>query len=108
MTNASALPYVFTCCPPLFPRAPVQEGDLWTLASAILFGVHMLRSEHHSRLLPPGQGLTLMSLQVREGGGAGASAVRGESEESIRVAVQVAAVIRHPVQMRVTGWLADG
>lgn len=39
-------------------------GDAWTLCSALVFGVHMLRSEHHSKHLDRGDALPLISLQI--------------------------------------------
>lgn len=39
-------------------------GDFWTMMSALLFGIHMLRSEHHARHVPEGAGLSLIALQL--------------------------------------------
>eukprot|EP00897_Mesotaenium_endlicherianum_P000472 jgi/Mesen1/10425/ME000082S09926 len=40
-------------------------GDAWTFGSALLFGVHMLRSEHHSKLLAKDNAaVPLIALQL--------------------------------------------
>lgn len=44
--------------------SPATVGDLWSLFSAVLFGVHMLRTEHYSRVLPLRKLLPLLSMQL--------------------------------------------
>ncbi|CAI5490840.1 unnamed protein product [Closterium sp. Naga37s-1] len=39
-------------------------GEIWTIASALLFGIHMLRSEHHTRHVEPTDAIPLISLQL--------------------------------------------
>lgn len=39
-------------------------GEIWTIASALLFGIHMLRSEHHTRLIEPRDAVPLIALQL--------------------------------------------
>ena len=40
-------------------------GDFWTIISALVFGVHMLRSEHHAHHVESSQeALPLIALQV--------------------------------------------
>lgn len=41
-----------------------QMGDFWTILSALIFGFHMLRSEHHARHVPEDGALPLIALQV--------------------------------------------
>lgn len=43
---------------------PSLEGDFWTIMSAFLFGVHMLRSEHHSKHLAHDAALPLIGMQL--------------------------------------------
>ncbi|KAJ7101579.1 hypothetical protein O6H91_12G087100 [Diphasiastrum complanatum] len=42
----------------------VSVGDLWSFVSAVFFGIHMLRTEHHSRKLPSDASMPLLSLQL--------------------------------------------
>lgn len=39
-------------------------GDFWTIMSALIFGFHMLRSEHHARHVPADSALSLIALQL--------------------------------------------
>ncbi|CAI5465078.1 unnamed protein product [Closterium sp. Yama58-4] len=39
-------------------------GDLWTIVSALVFGVHILRSEHHAKHVTTTEALPLISLQL--------------------------------------------
>ncbi|CAI6005532.1 unnamed protein product [Closterium sp. NIES-65] len=39
-------------------------GDLWTIVSALVFGVHILRSEHHAKHVTTAEALPLISLQL--------------------------------------------
>lgn len=41
-----------------------QIGDIWSFVSAVMFGVHMLRTEHHSKTLAHEDSLPVMALQV--------------------------------------------
>jgi hypothetical protein len=43
---------------------PAQIGDAWNLASAVVFGIHLLRTELHSRALPQNKALPIIALQV--------------------------------------------
>ena len=44
--------------------SPAQIGDAWNLASAVVFGIHLLRTELHSRALPQNKALPIIALQV--------------------------------------------
>ncbi|GAQ80885.1 hypothetical protein KFL_000650180 [Klebsormidium nitens] len=44
--------------------APPAIGDVWALLSAVLFGVQMLRTEHHSRSLRKEDSMALIGLQM--------------------------------------------
>ncbi|GJP55971.1 hypothetical protein CLOM_g15009 [Closterium sp. NIES-68] len=39
-------------------------GDFWTIVSALVFGVHILRSEHHAKHVTTREALPLISLQL--------------------------------------------
>lgn len=39
-------------------------GDFWTITSALIFGFHMIRSEHHTRHIPADGALSLIALQL--------------------------------------------
>ncbi|CAI7798682.1 unnamed protein product [Closterium sp. NIES-54] len=39
-------------------------GDMWTIVSALVFGVHILRSEHHAKHVTTAEALPLISLQL--------------------------------------------
>ncbi|MCO5568444.1 hypothetical protein L7F22_022143 [Adiantum nelumboides] len=44
--------------------SPATLGDLWSLLSAVLFGVHMLRTEHYSRAMPSRMLLPMLGVQL--------------------------------------------
>eukprot|EP00250_Pteridium_aquilinum_P023122 c26239_g1_i1 orf=357-1637(-) len=44
--------------------SPASVGDIWTLLSAVLFGVHMLRTEHYSRAISSKESLPLLGMQL--------------------------------------------
>ncbi|CAM6087654.1 unnamed protein product [Calypogeia fissa] len=43
---------------------PFAIGDLWSFVSAVMFGVHILRTEHHSKTLAHEDSLPVMGLQL--------------------------------------------
>ncbi|KAI5071639.1 hypothetical protein GOP47_0013890 [Adiantum capillus-veneris] len=44
--------------------SPATVGDFWSLSSAVLFGVHMLRTEHYSRAISSRKLLPMLGTQL--------------------------------------------
>eukprot|EP01018_Ginkgo_biloba_P028470 Gb_08975 [translate_table: standard] len=44
--------------------APVTIGDFWSILSALFFGIHMLRTEHYSRLMKKDKFLALLGYEI--------------------------------------------
>ncbi|KAG0576746.1 hypothetical protein KC19_5G104600 [Ceratodon purpureus] len=44
--------------------APPSVGDAWSLLSSVIFGIHLIRTEHYSRIVTPMAALPIISIQL--------------------------------------------